>query len=223
MSLYFSSSLSSPLKCLSDNPLQCHFEIWSATMQPLQGKLSLGKVKKQLPRSPLFEFWLFQVENFTPTLQWLRHLLPRWPHELQQVRLENSKKSSKEMLAPILWIVRFDPHRRKPCPWWHSISNSSFDDLNFLERVKFLSFYLQILTFLFCIKLSGVQQHSAMGWSQRLCSSEQLSLKVICVTLNLSLKAVSTLYTQIICPYRLRCILDSEISRVIRYLIFFSC
>jgi len=31
---------------------------------------------------------------------------------------------------------RFDPHRRTPCPWWHSITNSSFDDLNFLERVK---------------------------------------------------------------------------------------
>jgi len=30
---------------------------------------------------------------------------------------------------------RFDPHRRQPCPWWHSITNSSFDNLNFLERV----------------------------------------------------------------------------------------
>ena len=68
-------------------------------MQPLQGKFSLGKVKKQLPRSPLFEFWLFQVENFTPTLQWLRHLLPRRPHELQQVKFKKMQKKLKRNLG----------------------------------------------------------------------------------------------------------------------------
>ena len=33
--------------------------------------------------------------------------------------------------------LRFDPHRRKPCPWWHFITNSSFDDLRFIEKVDF--------------------------------------------------------------------------------------
>ena len=43
---------------------------------------------------------------------------------------------------PLIWSnVRFEPHRRQPCPWWHSITNSSFDNLNFLERVKCLILY----------------------------------------------------------------------------------
>ena len=49
---------------------------------------------------------------------------------------ETNKLSKKRLDKKLLWIVRFDPHRRTPCPWWHSITNSSFDDLNFLERVK---------------------------------------------------------------------------------------
>ena len=49
---------------------------------------------------------------------------------------ETNKLSKKRLEKKLLWIVRFDPHRRTPCPWWHSITNSSFDDLDFLERVK---------------------------------------------------------------------------------------
>ena len=43
----------------------------------------------------------------------------------------------------IFTIIRLDPYRRKPCPWWHSISS---DDVSFLEKVgSSASFFVSLV------------------------------------------------------------------------------
>ena len=142
------------------DPLKCNFETWPTTVQPAQGKSSVDQVNKKIPN--LSKIAIEQKTTLRLKLaprefddsstcfhgdlmncnrrKHLSFLNPQvtFPFKVSFHYLFCGV-TDKRPTPGKGWqgSLRFDPHRRKPCPWWHFITNSSFDDLKFIEKVDF--------------------------------------------------------------------------------------
>ena len=135
------------------DPLKCNFETWPTTVQPPQGKLSVDQVNKKLPnlsklaikKQKQLRLKLAPREFDDSSTCFHGDLMNCNRHKHLSFLNPQVLFLSKCLFTiySVAWPIngrqgslRFDPHRRKPCPWWHFITNSSFDDLKFIEKVN---------------------------------------------------------------------------------------